>query len=199
MVNMTWKENNTGHLRRHQNGYYHLEIPHTEFKNPQSSFFGPPGRERPFKVELSGVVTSLLDEYLFRCRPYLIEKWMMSKNSEGGVEDEGFLFISSSCGKSQRISYSSAAVIVVDFSIEHLVYNPLTETGLKGVESFAPHSFRHIFATHVLKDTGSFANAGAAIQDSEATARRYYAQYQPSDRDKQYRQTIKDLMEEENE
>lgn len=199
MVNMTWRKNNTGHLRRRDDGSYHLEIPHTEFKNPESEFFGPPGRKHPYTAELSKTLIPLLDEYLLRCRPFLIEQLETSRHGDDRMKDTGFLFALSTGGKQQRISYSAATDVVFDFTREHLVYNPVTETGLKGVEHSGPHSIRHIVATHVLKETGSYASAGAAIQDSEQTAKRHYAHYMPADRDKRFRHLITGIMEEDNE
>lgn len=197
LVRLTWNKDNTGQLRRGEDGNYFITIPHTEFKNSASRFFGAPGRKSPFCVSLSKVLTPLLDEYLTRCRPLLLERWQRGENGRESTRDEGWLFISLPLGKNQRISYEAVSNAVYDFSVAHLVYNELTGSGIKGVEPFRPHAVRHIVATHILKKTGSFADAAAAIQDSEITVKRYYTRYLPADRDKRFRHLITGLMEEE--
>jgi integrase len=197
MVRITWNEDNTGHLRRLEDGHYGIKIPHTEFKNSNSSYFGPKGRKHPYEIKLSKSVTPWIDEYLSHARNFMIEQRSLIANGSKNEPDEGFLFISSQIGKHQRLSYASATIIVQNFSERYLVYNSLTGRGIRGVETFRIHAVRHIVATHVLKQTGSFADAGVAIQDSEFTARKHYARYLPSDRDKKIRKIIIDLMDEE--
>ncbi|HEX8249942.1 MAG TPA: hypothetical protein VF599_17350 [Pyrinomonadaceae bacterium] len=194
IVSLTWNLDNTGQLFRAKNGHYEIEIPHTLFKNSQSGFFGPPRAKYPYRVKLSKKLTTLIDEYLLDARAHLVKQWNVAerKNSH---RDGGFFFVSSSHGKRQGLSGDAGALVVRNFSRIHLVYNPLTGTGIKGVECFGMHAVRHIVATHILKKTGSFADAGAAIQDSEITARRHYARYLPSDRDKRFRSLITSLME----
>lgn len=199
MLNLTWKPDNSGQLRKHQNGHYYIEISPDKFKNPQSSYFGPPKAKYNYKVNLSNKLTLLLDEYLLHERNYLLSRWAESKGISGEIYDEGFLFISESRALSQGMTYSMISYLMYTFTSAELVYNPLTGTGIKGVEPFCLHGVRHIVATHVLKVTGSFADAAAAIQDTAETVRIHYARYLPSDRDKRFRTLITDLMEDDSE
>jgi len=194
MVGMTWSAGNAGHLKRAPKGLYFLEIPHTKFKNQYSSYFGPPGRKNPYYAPLTKTLSHWLDEYINHCRPLLIESWREKKRGTDQAVDEGFLFVTGPGGKSQGLSHNSASKLLVDFSHEHLVYNPITKTGIPGVEPFREHAVRHIVATHVLKKTGSFRAAADAIQDTEETARRHYTRYLPSERDKIFRYIISELI-----
>ncbi len=195
LLNLDWKPDNTGQLRRDRNGCYKIEIPWTEFKNPDSSFFGSPKAKQNYVVKLSNRLTPLLDEYLFSVRNFLLERWASSKKRCDTVRDEGFLFVASPQSAGQRTSYDTAKDILVNFSSLELVYNPLTGAGIEGVESFCMHAVRHIMATHMLKLTGSYEIAADAIQDTVETVKAHYGRYSPKDRDKKFRSLITDLME----
>lgn len=195
VVEMRWKKNNTEDLRKDENGNYYLEISHKKFKNSKSPYFGNRTRRRNFKAPLSETLTPLIDEYLI-LRREIIKDW---ENGEDPDErdDQNFLLVNLPKGKKQRISYQSVTRSVIAFS-ESLIFNPLTGSGLKGVQVFRCHAFRHIMATYILKKYMSYALAGAAIQDTEETARKHYAIYYPEDLDKVFRPGIKEIMEKEN-
>lgn len=198
LIDLTWKPNNTGQLRREANGYYTIEIPYAQFKNPHSRFFGPPRSKQNYKITLSKKMIPLLDQYLHSARKLLLNRWA-ANNDIDDLVDEGFLFISRSGCLSQHLSPVTAAGIMRRFTATYLVYNPLTGTGIKGVEPFLTHAVRHIVATHILKKTGSYFEAGRAIQDTAYTAERHYAKYAPEDLDKKYRHYITGIMEEDDE
>jgi len=63
------------------------------------------------------------------------------------------------------------------------VYNPYTGRGaIRGLLPHGPHNVRDVLATHVLKRTGSYEQAGYAIQDTAETVARYYARFLPNDK-----------------
>lgn len=193
LIDLTWKPNNTGQLRRETNGYYMIEIPYTQFKNPQSRFFGPPRSKQNYKITLSKKLIPLLDRYLHSARALLLNCWAANNGIDEPV-DEGFLFVSRAQCISQHLSVVTARGIMRRFTATYLVYNPLTGTGIKGVEPFLLHAVRHIVATYILKKTGSYFEAGRAIQDTAYTAERHYARYAPEDLDKRFRHYITGIM-----
>ncbi len=63
------------------------------------------------------------------------------------------------------------------------IYNPYTGRGaIKGLLPHGPHNVRDVLATHVLKKTGSYEQAGYAIQDSPEIVAKHYGRFFPHDK-----------------
>ncbi|WP_262423533.1 hypothetical protein [Brevundimonas denitrificans] len=63
------------------------------------------------------------------------------------------------------------------------IYNPWTGRGaIAGLKTHGPHNVRDVLATHVLKMTGSYEQAGFAIQDSARTVAAHYGRFLPGDK-----------------
>lgn len=70
----------------------------------------------------------------------------------------------------------------VEFTKVYLAYNKYkNQYMIENLHPHSPHAIRHIIATHVLKQTKSFAEAALAIHDSETTTRKHYARFLPKD------------------
>lgn len=63
------------------------------------------------------------------------------------------------------------------------IYNPYTGRGaIKGLLPHGPHNVRDVLTTHVLKKTGSYEQAGYAIQDSAEIVAKHYGRFLPHDK-----------------
>jgi integrase len=161
---LTYREDNTGHLRREGDKWV-IEIPYTEFKNWQSSFFGPKKKRENYRkvlADLDGFYDHL-DEYLKVHRPILLQ---------GGSSD--IVIVASS--KKPLYSAGGFRENYGYLTMYYLAHNPFRGCGIPGVLPYGPHSVRDIVATHVIKQTGSYDLAGYSIQDTGRTARKHYAQ-----------------------
>lgn len=148
-------------------------IPCRAFKNGASSYF----RGRPFQVLLPDVehLYRWIDLYLSRDRSQLLN----------GVADPGVFFVksvkypgSNPCF-SQMSFYQAWQTIIQRYGI----YNPWTGRGaIAGLKPHGPHSVRDVLATHMLKMTGSYTQAGYAIQDSAHTVAAHYGRFQPKEK-----------------
>lgn len=186
MIELTWNSNNTGHLRRNIKGYYSLHIPAENFKNYQSSYFGPRGNKQPYYCQLSKSLTLHLDAYLGEIRPTMIDKFKMAFPAFDFSQQADRLFLNYNNSKPNfALTVSSANYIVLSFSSSYLVYNPITKTGVKGVYPFGNHAARHIIATHIYKTTRSAGLAADAIHDTESTVINYYGRFVPQERDQE--------------
>jgi hypothetical protein len=60
------------------------------------------------------------------------------------------------------------------------IYNPYTHRGaIKGLLTHGPHSISDVIATHVLKQTGSYALAAFEILASPETVMQHYGRFLP--------------------
>jgi integrase len=62
-----------------------------------------------------------------------------------------------------------------------LAYHPITGEGMRGLESFGPHAFRHTAATHILRTGGKIEDAAASIGDSVRVTQEAYADVTATD------------------
>jgi len=84
----------------------------------------------------------------------------------------------------QNNTYSPASFgkNFIDFTRVYIAYNKYKDQHMiENLHPHYPHAIRHIIATHVLKQTKSFAEAALSIHDTEQTVRQHYARFLPSD------------------
>ncbi len=122
-----------------------------------------------------GRLYEFIDLYLRRDRQILL----------GGAEDPKTFFV-----KSAKLTTKDAAYSQVGFydawrlAIQRYgIFNPYTGQGvIKGLLPHGPHNVRDVLATHVLKKTGSYEQAGYAIQDSPEIVAKHYGRFFPHDK-----------------
>lgn len=154
-------------------GGWEVFIPAVAFKNASSSFFS----RKPYQLLLPdlGRLYEFIDIYLQRDRQILL----------GGAEDPRTFFV-----KSAKLTTKNAAYSQLGFydawrlTIQRYgIYNPYTGQGaIKGLLPHGPHNVRDVLATHVLKKTGSYEQAGYAIQDSPEIVAKHYGRFLPHDK-----------------
>lgn len=154
-------------------GGWEVFIPAVAFKNASSSFFS----RKPYRLLLPdlGRLYEFIDIYLQRDRQILL----------GGAEDPKTFFV-----KSAKLTTKNAAYNQLGFydswrlTIQRYgIYNPYTGQGaIKGLLPHGPHNVRDVLATHVLKKTGSYEQAGYAIQDSPEIVAKHYGRFLPHDK-----------------
>ncbi|WP_425998116.1 hypothetical protein [Caulobacter sp. DWR1-3-2b1] len=149
-------------------------IPAVAFKNGNSSYFN----DRPYALRLPdlGSLYEQIEGYLQRHRAALL----------GLAADPGTFFVKTvKSGRLKDASYDQTSFYEVwRYAIQRYgIYNPYTGRGaIKGLLPHGPHNVRDVLATHVLKRTGSFEQAGYAIQDSAETVARHYGRFLPHDK-----------------
>lgn len=148
-------------------------LPAAAFKNATSSFFNG----RPFEMELPDLdgLYREIEDYLSRHRTLLL----------GAAADPGTFFVRTvmHSGSNARFNSSSYYKAYRTITERYGVYNPYTKRGaIDGLLPHGPHSIRDVLATHVLKLTGSFVQAGYAIQDTPISVERCYGRFLPEDK-----------------
>ncbi|THD59060.1 hypothetical protein [Phenylobacterium sp.] len=150
--------------------------PPVAFKNNMSNYFCG----RPFRLVLPDVagLYAEIDTYLNVHRPVLI----------GAMVDPGTFFVrvpakpqapGADASFSQADFYSAWRALTGRYG----VYNPYTGRGaIPGLLPHGPHCVRHVLATHIIKLTGSFEQAGYAIQDAPKSVERHYGVFLPQDK-----------------
>ncbi|HEY3951609.1 hypothetical protein, partial [Phenylobacterium sp.] len=152
---------------------WEVVAPPSAFKNAASSYFQ--GRQYQLRLPDVAGLYDEIDAYLAVHRRVLL----------GGVKDPGTFFV-----KQVKAGRANAAMNDTDFYsawralIERYgVYNPYTGRGaIAGLLPHGPHCARHVLATHVLKQTGSFEQAGFAIQDNARAVEQYYGRFLPREK-----------------
>ena len=146
IVAMTYKPDNTGHLRQTATGQWRIFIPAEELKTGRSS-----KRNGDYNQAVDPAVVPFITQYLRVYRPML-----------GGPKPE-LIFVSTYHPERE---YDR---------LDRCVRN-WTKRYVDNVDSFGPHAFRHIVATHILKTTNAnFELAAKVLHDSRQTVERYYA------------------------
>lgn len=170
MRELTYREDNTGHLRR-DGGKWVIEIPYKRFKNWQSPFFGTKKNRENYRKVLTDAdgLYEHIEEYVKVYRLRLLQ----------GTSSD--IMIVSSAEK-PLYAASPFGALYFRLTMLYLAHNPYRGYGIPGVIPHGPHSVRDIVATHVIKKTGSYDMAGHAIQDTGDTARKYYARFMPKDK-----------------
>jgi hypothetical protein len=152
---------------------WEVVIPSNAFKNSNSSFFG----RKPFRLllpDLDGLYGHV-EAYIAELRPRLLN----------GAPDPDTFFVKTVKRTGRDASYSQAAfyeawrLIIQRYGI----HNPYTGRGaIKGLLPHGPHNVRDVLATHVLKHTGSYEQAGYAIQDTPEMVAQHYGRFLPQDK-----------------
>lgn len=151
-----------------------ITIPAAAFKNATSSYFS----DQPYRLLLPNVreLYGRIDAYLAVHRPVLLFN----------ADDPGTFFVKTARYPHLRhASYCQTSFYEAwRHTIERYgVFNPYTGRGaIKGLLPHGPHNVRDVLATHILKRTGSYEQAGYAIQDTAETVARYYARFLPNDK-----------------
>lgn len=151
-----------------------ITIPAAAFKNAASSYFS----DQPYKLLLPDVgnLYGRIEAYLRTHRAVLLFN----------AQDPGTFFVKTARYPHLRhASYCQTSFYEAwRHTIERYgVYNPYTGRGaIRGLLPHGPHNVRDVLATHVLKRTGSYEQAGYAIQDTAETVARYYARFLPNDK-----------------
>lgn len=173
-----------GHLTR-QGRRYVLNIPRSLFKVVDSPFFGPKHARKDYFMKLPNVfgLTDLLNEYLYDSRPWLLDRLH-------GGEVEHPLFVTARSRRFVRVAPVLVSVIYRKAVTRHLVDNRWRGTGIPGVMPHGPHSVRHIRGTEAVKRTGSFHLAADVNHNSEEMARKHYARFLPTDRNKRVNEVL---------
>jgi len=142
---MTYRPDNTGHLRRTPEGGWRLCIPRSEFKNIHGA-----ARDRDYDMEIDPAVWPFVTRYIDIYR------------SKFGGSRPDLVFVSEKTpdrewkGLNQR-------------------FRAITRTSLRRKRGFGPHSVRHLYATQVIKQTrGDFIAAAEALHDAPETVKSNY-------------------------
>jgi len=148
-------------------------IPAAAFKNATSSFF----ENKPFRYVLPdiGDLYRYIDAYVRVHRAVLL----------GGAADPGTFFVKTAKSTSQNAAYGQTTFYEAwRLTIQRYgIYNPYTGRGaIKGLLPHGPHNVRDVLATHVLKETGSYEQAGYAIQDTADIVAKHYGRFLPENK-----------------
>ena len=147
-----------------EDGYWHIKVSYRKFKNWRSAMlFGPKGHKQDFTgtIKEAGLIR-LLDEWFYVRRPFLV------------APDCNLAFTTR---KGKPFNPSSWYDACRQFGARYLVWNPVTQTGLKGVVSINPYVHRAIRATDILLNSRSpdrVLEAAYALQTSEEMIRAHY-------------------------
>ncbi|WP_277792778.1 hypothetical protein [Caulobacter endophyticus] len=151
-----------------------IRIPAVAFKNARSSYFA----DQPYILRLPDVggLYAQIEVYLSRHRALLLSI----------ASDPGTFFVKTvKRSTTKDASYDSATFYMAwrEAIQRYGVFNPYTGRGaVAGILPHGPHNVRDVLATHILKRTGSFEQAGYAIQDTAATVARHYGRFLPGDK-----------------
>ena len=148
-------------------------IPAAAFKNANSSFFA----KRPYRLLLPDVgdLYRLIDRYIRIHRPVLLN----------GATDPGNFFVKTVKSTSREAAYSQSAFYEAwRLTIQRYgIFNPYTKRGaIEGLLPHGPHNVRDVLATHILKETGSYEQAGYAIQDTADVVAQHYGRFLPENK-----------------
>ena len=148
-------------------------IPAAAFKNANSSFFA----KRPYRLLLPDVgdLYRFIDRYIRIHRPVLLN----------GAPDPGNFFVKTVKSTSREAAYSQSAFYEAwRLTIQRYgIFNPYTKRGaIEGLLPHGPHNVRDVLATHILKETGSYEQAGYAIQDTADVVAQHYGRFLPENK-----------------
>ena len=167
---LTWKLDNTGHLRRLK-GTWILSIPQEELKNEGSPALPEDGG--PLEIELDPDDKELNDA---------LDRYLVGKGCSRSVILSGTESDSLFAGRQgEKLHSGTIRRIVKKFSVRYVAECPWREGGVPGVLPFGPHAFRHLVATHVMRQTGNFEAAALSINDAVNTAKKTYAKFESRD------------------
>jgi hypothetical protein len=169
MRELTFKEDNTGQLRREGKRWV-LMIPRNSFKNRHSSFFGRKKKSDYRRVlsDIDGLYVKI-EEYIAVHRPVLLR------------EKKSDVFIVAFSARPLFTMYNYHRNYRL-LTAKYLAHNPFLGRGIPGVRPHGPHVVRDIVATHIIKETGSYELAAYALGDSSSTVKEHYARFMPEDK-----------------
>lgn len=144
---LTYRADNTGHLRQDGQGAWFIAIPRREFKNHAGA-----AKDRDYFMPGRKEVWGDIERYLPQYRPLILKS---STNAVFVTERYGDQFSEDALGGRFYV---------------------LTKRYLYGCPGAGPHAFRHIVATSILKASPNDWHAAAwALHDREETVRKHYA------------------------
>lgn len=150
---MTYRQDNSGHLRQDPSGAWFIFVPRNQLKNHRGA-----AAERDYYMPVRQEVWIDIDDYLNQYRPILLKK---SSDNVFISSSEGGAFSEESLGRR---------------------FEALTKRHLAGCPGVGPHAMRHIFATSILKAApNDWVTAAWALHDKEETVRRNYAHLAQAD------------------
>jgi len=167
MTELTYRADNKGELHR-ENDKWVVEIPHHQFKNKHSTFFGHRKKKHSYRRVLTDKdgLYDRLEEYLSVHRRVLLQ----------GAESDVLLVSYSSRPQFNKLRFHEN---YRNLTMRYLAHNPYLGRGIPGVKPHGPHAVRDIVATHVIKETGSYELAAYALADSVETIKVHYARFMP--------------------
>lgn len=142
---LTWRTDNTGHLRQDCNGVWRIALPREAFKN-----FNGAARERDYDMPIQEELWPYIERYLRSYRPLLVKS---GSDLVFGSSKRRF-------GEWQSLN-------------KRFAY--LMGKYVHGCPGVGPHAMRHIVATSILKSTGNIKAAALVLHDHEETVRKHYA------------------------
>lgn len=144
---LTYKKDNTGTLYQREGGAWYIRVPRPQFKNARGAARTNPEYDMP----VQGYVWGDLEAYLKIYRPMLAtpgSDFVFVSSEEGGKAWKGL---------NRRVAH-------------------LTKTYLWRCPGVGPHSFRHIYATSILKKSpNDWETVARNLNDHVETVRTYYA------------------------
>jgi hypothetical protein len=144
MLELNWRSDNTGHLRKDPDGNYRIVFRGWELKNR----FGR-AATHDYDVPVQAALTAFIDEYLAEYWPRLTR----------GLTDR--IFVGTLHPERLWLNLNST-------------FFDITAKYFDGTPGFRPHAMRHITATALVKQTGGFTAAALVLHDEEATVRKHY-------------------------
>ncbi|MFW2851142.1 hypothetical protein ACM61V_04360 [Sphingomonas sp. TX0543] len=143
---------------------WRIVIPSSRFKNFSSPFFAN-AQDYDFTLDDEDGLYALLDDYMARGRPYLLN---------GRTSDA--LFIGN---KGKALSAAGLSNVYRSLTGRFLAHDADAETGTENVLPHGLHAVRHIIATSLLRTTGDIYIAAWAIQDTARTVEQHYVDFLP--------------------
>lgn len=142
---LTYLPDNSGHLRHTAEGGWKLFIPRAEFKNIHGA-----AKNRDYDMEVDPAVWPFITRYIKTYRPMF------------GLARPELVFVSEENPAREWKGLNKR------FSL-------ITKSLIPGSGGFGPHSGRHIYATHVIKQTkGDYLAAAEALHDEPETVKQHY-------------------------
>lgn len=154
---MTYREDDTGHLRRNLSDEWIVRFDHWEFKNSAGA------AQSAYSVCVDQWAAEIIDDYLEHFRPGLV-----------GANESDYLFLSAERGRRLRkaaCESSACMVTTLSGSIRKLSVRHIPEVCPVGMGA---HSIRHIVATHLLKNGASIDQVASVLHDRANTVRQRY-------------------------
>jgi hypothetical protein len=163
-----------GELRWNEaNRTWDVYIPALGIKNGSGGFFNG----RPYHTTLPDIdgLYHWINLYVERYRGLLLR----------GYRDTGTFFVRNLRGRqcSAEFDVTSFYALWKRLILKYGIFNPYTGRGaIKGLLPHGPHTARDVLATHLIKKTGSYELAAAAIQDSLEMVMHRYAHILPNEK-----------------